>query len=104
MTTAHRADPIPPVPPPTRHELAFMIWLAVLPTLTVLNMLLEDRLRALPTVPRTFVLATLAVPIVVYGVIPQLHRARGHLLSRRRSRLATTTTTAPAGRHGESSP
>jgi len=66
--------------PPTKHQLALMIWLAVFPTLTVLNVLLGDLLRTLPTVPRTFVLATVAVPIVIYGVMPQLHRARARLL------------------------
>ena len=70
------------VPPPTKHQLALMIWLAVFPTLTVLNVVLGDWLRTLPTVPRTFVLATIAVPIVIYGVMPPLHRARGRLLSR----------------------
>jgi hypothetical protein len=28
--------------PPTPHQLAFMIWLAVFPTLTVLNLALGD--------------------------------------------------------------
>lgn len=82
MTMHRRSHPRAPVPPPTRHELAFMIWLAVFPTLTVLNLLLAAPLRTLPTVPRSFVLATVAVPIVIYGVMPQLHRARGRLLSR----------------------
>jgi hypothetical protein len=31
---------------------------------------------------RTFVLATIAVPIVIYGLMPHLHRARVRLLSR----------------------
>jgi antibiotic biosynthesis monooxygenase (ABM) superfamily enzyme len=82
MTIDRRSHPIAPVPPPTRHELAFMIWLAVFATLTVLNLLLGAWLGTLPTVLRTFVLATVAVPIVIYGVMPQLHRARGRLLSR----------------------
>ena len=69
------------VPPPTKHQLALMIWIAVFPTLTVLNLLLADALRDLSTVPRTFVLATIAVPIVIYGVMPQLHRVRGRLVS-----------------------
>jgi antibiotic biosynthesis monooxygenase (ABM) superfamily enzyme len=59
-----------------------MIWLAVFPTLTALNLALGDWLSSLPTVPRTFVLATVAVPIVIYGVMPHLHRARARLLSR----------------------
>jgi hypothetical protein len=35
-------------------------------------------------VVRTFVLATIAVPIVIYGLMPHLHRGRGRLLARRR--------------------
>ena len=71
------------LPPPSTHQLAVMIWLAVFPTLTALNLALGDWLSDLPTVPRTFVLATIAVPIVVYGVMPHLHRARARLLRRR---------------------
>jgi antibiotic biosynthesis monooxygenase (ABM) superfamily enzyme len=71
-----------PVGPPTKHQLALMIWLAVFPTLTVLNLLLGDWLRDLSPVVRTFVLATVAVPIVIYGLMPQLHRARVRLLTR----------------------
>ena len=58
-----------------------MIWLAVFPTLTVLNLALGDWLGTLSPVLRTFVLATVAVPIVIYGLMPQLHRARVRLLS-----------------------
>jgi len=34
---------------------------------------------------RTFVLATVAVPIVIYGLMPRLHRVRARLLSRART-------------------
>jgi antibiotic biosynthesis monooxygenase (ABM) superfamily enzyme len=74
-----------PAGPPTKHQLALMIWLAVFPTLTVLNLALGDWLRTLSPVARTFVLATVAVPIVIYGVMPQLHRLRNSLLAGRRS-------------------
>ena len=68
--------------PPSKHQLAVMIWLAVFPTLTALNLALGDWLSDLPTVPRTFVLATIAVPIVIYGLMPHLHGARARLLRR----------------------
>ena len=63
--------------------LALMIWLAVFPTLTALNVALGDQLDSLSPVARTFVLATIAVPIVIYGLMPHLHRARARLLARR---------------------
>lgn len=73
----------PRLAPPTRHQLALMIWLCVFPTLLALNVLLNDWLAPMPTVLRTFVLATIAVPIVIYGLMPQLHNARARLVARR---------------------
>ena len=78
--TAHRVNP---VPPPTKHQLALMIWVAVFPTLTVLNLLFGQYLADLSSVLRTFVLATVAVPIVIYGLMPRLHKIRAHILMRR---------------------
>jgi antibiotic biosynthesis monooxygenase (ABM) superfamily enzyme len=74
------------VPPPSKHQLALMIWLAVLPTLTVLNLALGSLLADTPVVLRTVIVATIAVPIVMYGLMPRLHRARARLLARRGAR------------------
>ena len=71
------------VPPPSKHQLAVMIWIAVVPTLTVLNLTLGAHLAGLPTVARTFVLATLAVPIVIYGLMPRLYRLRARVIADR---------------------
>jgi antibiotic biosynthesis monooxygenase (ABM) superfamily enzyme len=68
-------------PPPSKHQLALMIWVCVFPTLTLLKLALADPLRSLSHVPRTFVLATIAVPIVIYGLMPYLHRLRVRLLT-----------------------
>jgi hypothetical protein len=38
----------------------------------------------MPPVLRTFVLATVAVPIVIYGLMPHLHGLRARLLNRHR--------------------
>ena len=59
-----------------------MIWLAVFPTLTVLNLALDDWLSTLMPIMLTLMLATIAVPIVIYGLMPQLHRLRRRLLTR----------------------
>jgi antibiotic biosynthesis monooxygenase (ABM) superfamily enzyme len=58
-----------------------MIWLAVFPTLVVLNLALRGPLDGLPALARTFVLVTIAVPIVIYGLMPQLHRLRVRLVT-----------------------
>ena len=80
-STEHRLQ----IPPPSKHQLAFMIWLCVFPTLTVINLALGDWLRTMSPVTRTFVLATVAVPIVIYGLMPHLHRLRVRLLTNGRT-------------------
>jgi len=60
-----------------------MIWVAVFPTLTVLNLTIGPWLSDSGMVLRTFVLATIAVPIVIYGLMPRLHRIRALILTRR---------------------
>lgn len=84
MTTTEA--PPAPTPPPTRHQLALMIWLCVFPTLTALNLAFGSWLASMAAVPRTFVLATIAVPIVIYGLMPHLQRVRARVLSRRSGR------------------
>jgi antibiotic biosynthesis monooxygenase (ABM) superfamily enzyme len=55
----------------------------VFPTLTVLNLVLGDLLAPLPMIVRTLVLVTIAVPIVIYAAMPQLHRIRRSMITRR---------------------
>ena len=68
-------------PPPSKHQLALMIWLCVFPTLTAINLAFADWLGNMTPVLRTFILATIAVPIVIYGLMPHLHRLRVRLLT-----------------------
>ena len=82
---AHRPAPRRAAPP-SQHQLALMIWLAVFPTLTVLNLVLGSWLHPMAPVVRTGVLVTIAVPIVSYGLMPQLHRIRLRLLNRSKVR------------------
>ena len=75
----------PQILAPSKHQLALMIWLCVFPTLTVINLTFGDWLRTMAPVIRTFVLATIAVPIVIYGLMPHLHRLRVRLLGSNRT-------------------
>jgi antibiotic biosynthesis monooxygenase (ABM) superfamily enzyme len=67
--------------PPNKHQQALMIWLAVFPTLTTPHLILGRWLHTLAPVERIFVLVTIAVPIVVYGLMPELLRIRRLLLT-----------------------
>lgn len=84
------------VPPPSTHQLALMIWLAVFPTLTAINLALGDWLGELSPVLRTLVLATIAVPIVIYGLMPYLHRLRVRVLAAARRPPEPATSRGPA--------
>lgn len=81
MTEATANSP-KPMSSPSRHQLALMIWLCVFPTLTAINVVFSGWLAPMSTVLRTFVLATIAVPIVIYVLMPQLQRVRAGTLSR----------------------
>ncbi|MDQ0821202.1 antibiotic biosynthesis monooxygenase (ABM) superfamily enzyme [Arthrobacter sp. V4I6] len=70
------------VPPPNKNQSALMIWIAVFPTLTAINLAIGDWLGTLHPVLRTFVLVTVAVPIVIYGIMPYLQRLRASLITR----------------------
>ena len=83
--------------PPTMHQSAVMIWLAVFPTLTALNLVLGDWIQPLSPVVRTFVLVTIAVPIVSYGLMPRLQQARARLLHRTRPGTIMTAQAQPEG-------
>jgi antibiotic biosynthesis monooxygenase (ABM) superfamily enzyme len=48
----------------------------------VINFALGDWLVTLPSLLRTLVLTTVAVPIVIYGLMPQLHKVRARLVTR----------------------
>jgi antibiotic biosynthesis monooxygenase (ABM) superfamily enzyme len=60
--------------PVSQHRQALTVWLAVLPTLTVLQLVLGDFLTQVHPYLRPPIMATVAVPIVVYGVMPRLAR------------------------------
>ena len=83
MTSQSPAPQPDSIPPPSKHHLSVMIWLSVFPTLTVINLALGDWLKTLSPVVRTFVLATIAVPIVIYGLMPYMHRLRARLMAAR---------------------
>ena len=51
--------------------------------LSALNLTLGDWLRPMSPILRTFVLATIAVPVVIYGLMPQLQKIGVRLLTQR---------------------
>lgn len=86
VAAAPPASTAPATPrPPSQHTLALMIWIAVTPTLLAINLLLGPLMAGIPVIPRTIITVTIAVPIVIYGLMPLLHRIRRRWAMSRRS-------------------
>ncbi len=68
--------------PPPRHRMAVVIWLAIYPTITLLLALSGPFIADWPLPLRTFVLTAIAVPLMVFVLLPQLQRALGPWLAR----------------------
>ena len=89
VPAAPAAPPAPAAPaaprPPSQHTLALMIWIAVTPTLLAINLLLGPLMAGIPVIPRTVITVTIAVPIVIYGIMPLLHKLRRRWATSRRS-------------------
>ena len=51
----------------------------------MLNLTIGPSLADLNAVLRTFILATVAVPVVIYVLMPRLHRLRVQVLTRQAS-------------------
>ncbi|RAJ85495.1 hypothetical protein CLV59_102198 [Chitinophaga dinghuensis] len=57
-----------------QHKRAFIIWLAIYPLITLLTISLGSYLKDLPLYLRTLILTIIAVPVMVYGLVPLLNR------------------------------
>jgi antibiotic biosynthesis monooxygenase (ABM) superfamily enzyme len=65
---------MPATTQPSRHRMALTVWIAVLPTLTALQLVLGGLLGAVPPYLRPPIMATATVPTVVYVLMPPLQR------------------------------
>jgi antibiotic biosynthesis monooxygenase (ABM) superfamily enzyme len=77
---------------PSRHQQALLVWIAVLPTLSLLQIVLGRVLVHLPVALRGPMVATFAVPIMVYLLIPRLQKLARWISARRISAQRPTKT------------
>ena len=61
--------------PPPRHRQALLVWLAIYPTITLLLALGGPVINDWPLPLRTLVLTGVAVPAMVFVLLPTLQRA-----------------------------
>jgi antibiotic biosynthesis monooxygenase (ABM) superfamily enzyme len=68
--------------PPPKHRLALLVWIAIYPTITLLLELGGPVINDWPLPLRTLALTGIAVPLMVFVLLPALQRAFAGWLSR----------------------
>ncbi len=61
--------------PPPRWKTALVVWIAIYPSITLLSWLAGPWLMQLPLMVRTLVLTGILVPLLVFVLLPFLHKA-----------------------------
>lgn len=74
-------DRTPPVPP-KKWKTALVIWIAIYPALTLLVAVFGEYLILLPLPLRTLVMTAVLVPLLVFVLVPALHKVLGGWLRR----------------------
>lgn len=60
--------------PPPRWKSAVLVWIAIYPSISLLSYFAGPWLMTLPLLLRTLVLTAVLVPLLVFVLLPQLHR------------------------------
>ncbi len=68
--------------PPPKWKTAILVWLAIYPSITTLFLLFGDQLLALHPMVRTLVLTLILVPLLVFVLLPLMHKLFGGWLRR----------------------
>ena len=72
----------PPCAPPPRHRMAVIVWLAIYPTITLLLALGGSAIAEWPLPVRTLALTLIAVPLMVFVLLPRLQKLLSPWLAR----------------------
>ncbi len=60
--------------PPPRYKMVVVTWLAVFPLITLLSTILQPYITDVPLVLRVMLITAIAVPVMTYGLMPQMTR------------------------------
>ncbi|OLE26946.1 MAG: hypothetical protein AUG49_06855 [Catenulispora sp. 13_1_20CM_3_70_7] len=69
--------------PPSIHRRAVLTWIAVYPTITVIQSLLGTHVARYPLPLRTLIVTVLMAPLVTYLMLPAVLKAHARLADRR---------------------
>lgn len=60
---------------PKKWKMAVLIWIAIYPTITLIMIFFGDHLKKIKSLPlQTFATTIIVVPLMVYAIVPGLHK------------------------------
>lgn len=59
---------------PPRWKTAIVVWLAIYPSITLIQWLVGPKIQGWPLAPRTFAITAGVVPLMVYLLVPAFQR------------------------------
>lgn len=67
---------------PPRWKFAVMVWIAIYPTITIVNFLIGDYIKTLPLPIKTLIMTGILVPLMVFVLLPFLGKILGNWLKK----------------------
>lgn len=77
LQPVHHMSTSPAHRPPPKWKTALLVWVAIYPSITLLVLFFGPQLAQLPLVIRTLVMTAILVPLLVFVLLPLLHKAFG---------------------------
>ncbi|WP_371268034.1 hypothetical protein [Flavobacterium sp.] len=67
---------------PPKWKFAFIVWIAIYPSITLLNYIIGEGLNHFPIPIRTLIVTGILVPLMVFILLPLLRKIFGNWMSK----------------------
>ncbi|MBN8640482.1 MAG: hypothetical protein J0L86_01605 [Flavobacteriales bacterium] len=67
---------------PPKWKFALMVWMAIYPSITLVQLLIGKQLTSLPLPLRTLIMTGILVPLMVYVLLPLFRKLLGNWLNK----------------------
>lgn len=67
---------------PPKWKFALMVWMAIYPSITIVQLLIGKQLTSLPLPLRTLIMTGILVPLMVYVLLPLFRKLLGNWLNK----------------------
>ncbi len=67
---------------PPKWKFALMVWIAIYPSITIVQLLIGEQILDFPLPLRTLIMTGILVPLMVYVLLPLLRKMLGNWLNK----------------------